>query len=89
MGMSCRKYSERVYGILLVRYLLTSSRKNLKWYEHIVKGGYGPSEMCTAPMVDLGAYEFRILNTKKYNQILFYECIHRRSIQIGKHLYFC
>ena len=38
---------------------------NLKLSEHIIKVDDGPFNGCTTPMVDLGAYIFKYLNTGK------------------------
>ena len=33
--------------------------------EHVIKGGDGPFEKRTTPIVDLGRYKFKILNADK------------------------
>ena len=51
------------YYMILGRYVLTALRINLKCYEHVIKWVDGPLQGSTAPMVDLGAYECKDLNT--------------------------
>ena len=51
--------------MILGRDILTESGSNIKFSEHIIKDDYGPFKGYTTPMVDLGAYEFKDLNTEK------------------------
>ena len=46
------------YDIILGRYILTALGLNLKFSEHIIEAYYGHLKGSTAPMVDLGKYEF-------------------------------
>ena len=47
----------------LGRYLLKELRLNLKFSEQILEADDGPLKQFMAPMVDLGTYEFKKLNT--------------------------
>ena len=38
---------------------------NLKWSEHVIKAGDGPINGSTTPMVDVGMYICKYLNTEK------------------------
>ena len=49
--------------MILRRYILTELVFNLKWYDHIIKGDDGTFKGCITPMVNLGAYQFKNLNT--------------------------
>ena len=53
------------YYIILGIYILKSLGLNLKVCDHFIKAYYGTFKGSTAPMVDLGTYEFKILNTGK------------------------
>ena len=51
------------YDIILGWYILTELGLNLKFFDHIIEADDGPFKGSTTPMVDLGTYEFKILNT--------------------------
>ena len=51
--------------MILGQYLLTELGLNLKFSEHFIKADYGPFNRSTTPMVDLGTYIFKYLNTEK------------------------
>ena len=51
------------YYIILGRYLLTSLGLNLKLYDHGIEADGGHFKLSAAPMVVLGMYEFKDLNT--------------------------
>ena len=51
------------YNIILGRDLLTLLGLNLKFSEHAIEADYGPLKGSSSPMVDLGMYELRNLNT--------------------------
>ena len=51
--------------MILGRDLLTSLGLNLKLSDHIIEADDGPFKGSTAPMVDMGTYEFKDLETKK------------------------
>ena len=53
------------YGMILGRYLLKELVLNLNFSEHVIKADNGPLIGATAPMVDLGTYEFNDLNAGK------------------------
>ena len=53
------------YDMILGRYLLTELVFNLKLSEHVIKEYYGPFDRSTTPIVDLGTYIFKDLNTGK------------------------
>ena len=58
-------FAEISYFIILSRYLLTSLVINLKFPKQIIEGCSGPFESYTEPIVDLGTYEFKIVNVDK------------------------
>ena len=51
--------------MILCRELLTALGLNLKLSDHIIEADYGPFKGSTEPMVDLGTYKFKTLNTGK------------------------
>ena len=51
------------YNMILGRYLWTELWLNLELYEHVIEGDDRHFTGYTAPMVDLGAYIFKDLNT--------------------------
>ena len=53
------------YDMILGRDLLTELGLNLKFSNHITKANDAPFMGAMAPMVDLGAYIFKDLNTGK------------------------
>ena len=53
------------YNIILVQDILTELGLNLKFSEHVIKADYVPFTGSTTPMVDLGTYIFKYLNTPK------------------------
>ena len=53
------------YAMILGRDLLTTLGLNLKFSDHVIKPYDGTFKGSTAPMVDLGMYEFKYLNTGK------------------------
>ena len=53
------------YDIILGQDLLTELILNLKSSEHFIKADYGTFKGSTTPMVDLGKYIFKNLNTQK------------------------
>ena len=59
------------YYIILGRYILTDLRLNLKFSNKLIESDDGPFKGYTAPMVDLGTYKFKDLNTGKLNQKKF------------------
>ena len=62
-------YAKSSYDVILVRYLLIELGLNFNFYKHIIEGGDGPFEASMAPMIDLGVYEFKYLNTGKITPI--------------------
>ena len=54
-----------IYDMILVWDLLTELRLNLKYSDHVIKADDGTFKGSTAPMVYLGTYEFKYLNTGK------------------------
>ena len=46
------EYTNRRYGMILGRDLLTTLELDLKFSEKFILGGEGPREGCSAPMVD-------------------------------------
>ena len=67
--VTCKYYvyesSKGRYDMILGRYLLTESGLNLKFSEHVIKADDGHFKGSTAPVVDLGTYKFKDLNTGK------------------------
>ena len=53
------------YDMILGQYLLTELGLNLKFSDHAIEADDGTFIGSTTPMVDLGTYEFKILNTGK------------------------
>ena len=53
------------FNMILGRYLSTALGLNLKLPKHIIESGDIPLKLPTAPIVDLGAYKFKDLNTDK------------------------
>ena len=51
------------YNMILGLDLLTELGLNLKFSEHVIEAGDGPFNGSTTPMVDLGTYIFKDLNT--------------------------
>ena len=51
------------YDMILGRYLLTTLGLNLKLSDHFIEADDGPFKGSTSPMVDMGTYEFKYLNT--------------------------
>ena len=51
------------YEIILVQDLLTKLALNLKFSEHVIESDGGPFNGSTTPMVDLGKYIYKDLNT--------------------------
>ena len=49
--------------IILERYLLTALGLNLRFYDNVIKADDGPLEGFMRPMVDMGTYQFKYLNT--------------------------
>ena len=52
-----------IYNMILGRYLLTEVVLNLKWSDHVIEVDDGPFKVSIEPMVDLGMYGFKYLNT--------------------------
>ena len=69
------EYSKSRYDKILVRDLLKTLGINLKWYDHVIEADYGTFKGSTEPMVDLGTYEFKYLNTGKITSGFFYQCL--------------
>ena len=57
--------SKRINEIILGRDLLTDLGINLNVFDHIIEADYGKFKGSTAPMVDMGTYEFKYLETGK------------------------
>ena len=53
------------YALILGRYLLTALWLYLKLSDHVIDADGGTLKWYTAPMVDLGTYEFKDFNTGK------------------------
>ena len=51
--------------MILGRDLLTKSGLNIKLSENVIESDDGPFNRSTTPMVDLGTYIFKYLNTGK------------------------
>ena len=53
------------FNMILGRYLSTALGLNLKLPKHIIESGDISLKLPTAPIIDLGAYKFKDLNTDK------------------------
>ena len=53
------------YDMILGRAILTALGINLKFYERVIEPDDGPLKGSSAPMVDIGTYGFKHLNTGK------------------------
>ena len=53
-----------IYDIIIGRYLLTALISSLKSSDHVIEADGGPFKGSTAPMVDLGKYDFKYLSTE-------------------------
>ena len=51
--------------MILGQYLLTELVLNLKFSEHVIEADYGIFKGSTTPVVNLGTYIFKYLNTEK------------------------
>ena len=60
------EYSKSRYDMILGRYLLIELLLNLKFSEHVIEADDGPFKGSTTPMVNLGKYIFKYLNTGKF-----------------------
>ena len=54
--------TESMYNMIFCRYLITTLVLEIKLSEHVIAGGYGPYERCTASMGDLDAYRYKPLS---------------------------
>ena len=59
-------YTKGRYNITLGRDLSTELLLNIKFSDHVIKYDDGPLKGSTAPMVDLGPYEFKYLNIGEF-----------------------
>ena len=53
------------YDMILGQDILTSLVLNIEFSEHVIEADDGPFKGYTTPIVDLGAYIFKYLNTEK------------------------
>ena len=62
---NCHVYDsdKRRYDTILGRYLLKSLGLNLKLSDQVIEAYDGPIKGSIVPMLDLGTYEFKYLNT--------------------------
>ena len=51
--------------MIIDRYLITTLGLNIRFSENIIIGGDGPFKGCSAPMLDVSTYEFKLLTEKK------------------------
>ena len=58
--------------MILGLYLLTELGLNFKLSDHSIESDDGHFKVSTTPMVDLGVYDFKDLNTGKLNLNIFY-----------------
>ena len=58
-------YAKGGYVIILGIYLLTDLGLNLKLSEHVIEENDGTFKGLAAPMVDMGTFEFKYLNSGK------------------------
>ena len=57
--------AKRRYDVILEIVVLTKLGQNLKFSYHVIKADDGPFKGSTTPMFDLGACEFKDINTGK------------------------
>ena len=55
-----------IYDVILGIYILTELGLSLKLYDHVIKAEYVPFKGSTAPMVDIGTYEFKFKYREYY-----------------------
>ena len=85
MGDSAKGRHDMILGRDLIKVL----GLNLEFSEHIIDADDGPLKGLTASMVDLGTYEFKILNTWKITPTeSFKNTYTEEKRQIGKIPYF-
>ena len=53
------------YDMILGRDIFIKLGSNIKLYEHVIESDYGTLNGSTTPMVNLGTYIFKDLNTRK------------------------
>ena len=59
------EYTKGRYDIILGRDILNFLVLNLKWSNHVIEADGGPFKKSTAPIFDLGTYEFKDLEARK------------------------
>ena len=64
-GCHVYSYAKSRYDMIFGRYLLTSLRLNLKFYEYVIEAYYEPFKGSLSSMLDLGKYEFKDLDMGK------------------------
>ena len=57
------EYAKGRYDMILAQDLISELGLNLKFSEHVIESDGGPFNRSTTPMVDLGTYIFKYLNT--------------------------
>ena len=65
-GFNVDGSAKDIYDMFLGIDILISFGFNLKLSDRIIEAYYGPLKGLAAPMVDLGTYEFKDLNTGKF-----------------------
>ena len=73
------------YDIILGRYLLTELGLNQKLSEHVIKVDDGTLNRFTTPMVDLGTYTFKILNTLEITPDESFTNYYAKEVYDSKH----
>ena len=58
-------YAKGRYYMILGRYLLKSLVLNIKLSHHVIESDNGTFKVSTSPMVDMGTFGFKYLNTGK------------------------
>ena len=74
------------YDMILGRYVLTESELILKFSEHVIKSDDGPFNGSTTPMVDLGKYIFKDLNTGKITPEEFFTNVYAEEVYESEHV---
>ena len=66
--------------------LLTELGLNLKFSEHVIEGDYGTFKGYTNPMVNLGTYIFKYLNTGKITPEEYFTSAYVEEVYESEHV---
>ena len=84
----CRVYDSARdrYDMILGRYILTELGLNQNKIKHVIEASDGSFIGSTAPMVDLGAYLFKYLNTGKLNLKICFTGAYFKELYESEHV---